>query len=529
MSHIHRATRLSRRTVLTSATAAGLGALAAPRPAAARSRGPFTLGVASGDPTPDGVVLWTRLAPDPFAPDGGMPDRPVLVEWQVAHDDRFARVVRAGTVFTTADRAHAVHVEVAGLAPARWYHYRFRVGRHISPTGRTRTAPAPWSSPAALAFAVASCQDWQNGYFAAYRHISEEDLDLVVHLGDYIYEGEISAAGTEDTPGYVRAELPPEPLRAVPRDLTQYRLRHALYRSDPQLQAAHAAAPWALTWDDHEVAPNWGAYGSAEPDESPAEFALRLAAARRAYYEHLPLRAASAPRPGWRLYRRLTFGDLLQLNLTDTRSYRTAPDRANPKATVLGEVQESWLLAGLAASPARWNVVTAQVLMAQLDLRVGPGQAFSTDKWDGYPYARRRLLTAVHDRGVRNPVVLSGDAHVTMVNDLKLDFDDPSAATVATEFLGTAIASRGNTLAEQDVIHAHVLPESPHIRFYEGYHRGYLTCRLDRNTWRTELRAVDTSGWRGQVASPDAGVRTRAAFVVEDGRPGATSTATPPH
>jgi alkaline phosphatase D len=429
--------------------------------------------------------------------------------------------VRAGTVTTTAACAHAVHVEVAGLEPARWYHYRFRVGRHISPTGRTRTAPALGASPAGFAFAVASCQDWQNGYFAAYRHISEEDLDLVVHVGDYIYEGEISAAGTEDTPGYVRAQLPPELVRPAPRDLTQYRLRHALYHSDPQLQAAHAAAPWALTWDDHEVAPNWGGYGSADPDESPEEFALRLAAARQAYYEHLPLRAASAPGPDWRLYRRLTFGDLLQLNMTDTRSYRTAPDRANPQGTMLGDAQETWLIDGLTASAARWNVVTAQVLMAQLDYRIGPGQAFSTDKWDGYPYARRRLLAAISDRGVRNPVVLSGDAHVTMVSDLKLDFDDPGSATVATEFLGTAIASRGNTLEEQETVRNLVLPESAHIRFYEGYHRGYLTCRLDRANWRTELRAVDTSGWRGQVASPDAAVNTLASFTVEDGRPGA--------
>ncbi|MGI5212153.1 alkaline phosphatase D family protein [Plantactinospora sp. CA-290183] len=505
---------VTRRRLLAAAGAGGVAALTGARPAGAYARLPaelFALGVASGDPTPDGVVLWTRLAPRPLEPGGGMPARLVTVQWQVAEDERFARVVRHGVSTARPEAAHSVHVEVGGLAPAREYHYRFRVDGRISPAGRTRTATAAGATPDALRFAVASCQDWQNGYYAGYRHMAEEDLDLVLHLGDYIYEGEITAAGTPDTPGYVRAELPPEPVRAEPYTLEQYRLRHALYKTDPQLQQAHAAAPWALTWDDHEVAPNWA--GGDDPD--PA-FPARLAAARQAYYEHLPLRRAARPGTGFRLYRRLTFGDLLRVNITDTRSYRSTA-----AGEMLGAAQESWLVDGLTRSPARWNVTTAQVLMAQLDYLPGPGRSFSTDKWDGFPASRQRLLTAIAAGGVRNPVMLSGDIHTNLVNDLRIDFEDPDSATVATEFTGAAIASRGATPEEEAGMVALLLPESPHIRFFEGYHRGYLRCRVDRDSWRTDIRALDTQGWRGQVTSPDAGIRTLASFVVEDGRPGA--------
>ncbi|MEV4754991.1 alkaline phosphatase D family protein [Micromonospora sp. NPDC049559] len=503
--------KLTRRGALVAAATAGL-VTATGRPAPARARLPeelFTLGVASGDPAPDGFVLWTRLAPRPFEPAGGMPARPVPVQWQVAEDARFGRIVRSGVETAVPESAHAIHVELTGLAPGREYHYRFRVGTRLSPPGRTATLPGYDSSPAAYRFAVASCQDWQNGYYAAYRHVAADDVDLVLHLGDYIYEGEISAAGTPDTPGYARAELPPEPVRAEPYTLEQYRLRHALYKTDPQLQQAHAAAPWALTWDDHEVAPNWAGGLPADP-----AFAARLAAARQAYYEHLPLRAAARPGPDFRLYRRLTVGDLVRFHVTDTRSHRGDGD-------MLGPAQESWLLDSLATSPARWNVTTAQVLMARLDYQPGPGQGFDPDKWDGYPLSRSRLLGALVERGVRNPVMLSGDIHVNLVSDLKLDFDDPGSATVATEFTGAAIASRGSTAEEEVAMRTLVLPESPHIRYFAGYDRGYLLCRLERGLWRTDVRAVRTEGWRGQVTSPDADVRTLASFVVEEGRPGA--------
>lgn len=498
---------------LAGVAAGTLGALSGTRPARARTElpaDPFTLGVASGDPAPDGVVLWTRLAPRPLEPGGGMPARPVTVCWQVAEDERFTRVVAAGTHLARPERAHSVHVEVTGLAPGRWYHYRFRVGNQISPTGRTRTLPALGATPGAFRFAVVSCQDWQNGYYAGYQHIAAEDLDLVLHLGDYLYEGEITPEGTPDTPGYARAELPPEPVRPEPYTLEQYRLRHALYKTDPQLRLAHAALPWALTWDDHEVAPNWAGGDSADP-----AFQARLAAARQAYHEHLPLRRAARSGPDFRLYRRFDVGDLLRLNVTDTRSYRSTE-----RGDMLGAAQESWLLDGLIGSPARWNVTTAQVLMAQLDYQPGPGQSFSLDKWDGFPESRRRLLTAIADNSVRNPVMLSGDIHVNLVSDLKTDFNDPAAPVVATEFTGAAIASRGATAEEQAGM-ALLLPESPHIRYFEGYHRGYLVCRVDHTSWRTDIRALDTVGWRGQVVTPDAGVRTLASFVVEDGQPGA--------
>ncbi|GAA4099102.1 alkaline phosphatase D family protein [Actinomadura miaoliensis] len=499
---------ITRRRFLAHGAAAGVLVMPmAPSPRRRTPADPFTLGVASGDPLPDSVILWTRLAPRPLDVGGGMPDRPIRVEWQVAEDEHFHRVVRSGETLARPESAHSVHVEPRGLRPASWYFYRFRVGRDISPVGRTRTAPAP-GSLSSFAFAVASCQDWQNGYFAAYQHIAREDLELLLHLGDYIYEEPITPTGTPDTPGFARASLPPEHLRPEAMTLDQYRLRYALYKSDPQLQAAHAALPWVLTWDDHEVDGNWAGETPADPDQQPpAAFRARLAAATRAYYEHLPLRAVQP------LYRRLTFGDMVEFNVTDTRRYRV------PGRTMLGDQQESWLLQGLSRSRARWNVVTAQVVMAQLDLKPGPGRSLDQDKWDGFPESRRRILErAAH---VRNPVVLSGDSHVNIVSDLTLDFDDPAARTVATEFTGTAIASRGTTLAEQAVIHATMGQEMPYIRYFEGYHRGYLTCRLTPSTWTTEHRAVDTAGERGQVVSPDAAVRTNAAFVVEDGRPGA--------
>ncbi|AVT35426.1 alkaline phosphatase [Plantactinospora sp. BB1] len=508
--------KLTRRGVLVAGTAAGLVA-AAGRPAAASTRRVrptvpaelFTLGVASGDPAPDGFVLWTRLAPEPLEPGGGMPPGPVRVQWQVAEDAGFRRIVRSGTTTAVADWAHSVHVEVTGLAPHRPYHYRFRVGGRISPAGRACTLPGYGSAPSAYRFAVVSCQDWQNGYYAGYRHIAEEAIDLVLHLGDYLYGGEISPQGTEDTPGYARAALPPEPVRAEPHTLEQYRLRHALYKTDPQLQQAHAAVPWALTWDDHEVAPNWGGGQAADP-----VFAARLAAARQAYYEHLPLRPAARPGPQFRLYRSLTVGDLLRLNITDTRSYRAPGD-------MLGAAQEAWLTGSLANAGTRWNVTTAQVLMARFDYQPGPGQTFSADKWDGYPESRARLLDTIAVRGVRNPVMLSGDIHVNIFSDLRVDFDDPGSPTVATEFTGAAISSRGTTAEEEAGTRALIAAEMPHVRYFAGYDRGYLLCQLDRQRWRTDVRAVRTEGWRGQVTSPDADVRTLASYVVEDGRPGA--------
>jgi alkaline phosphatase D len=476
---------------------------------------PFTLGIASGDPAPGGVVLWTRLALEPLLADGGMPARAVPVDWQVGTDPGLGWIVRAGTVLAQPAQAHAVHVEVEGLEPARTYWYRFRAAGELSPVGRTRTLPAPESSPGRLALAVVSCQHFEHGYYSAYQHLAHEDLDLVLHLGDYLYE-------TAPADGQARRHTTP-----APTDLAGYRLRHALYRTDPDLQAAHAALPFVLTWDDHEVENDY-ADDQSERFDPPAAFRRRRAAAYQAYWEHLPLRRRSRPRgPAARLYRRLRFGDLAEVSVLDTRQYRDdqpcddngvargqvvvgCAERLDPRRSLLGTEQSRWLLAGLDRSRARWNVLAQQLLMAELELQPGPGLAYGSDGWDGYAADRARILRFLEGRRPSNPVVLGGDMHSFWVNDLKLNNHQPGAAVLASEFVGTSISSSG-PLYEQ---YRAYLPDNPHVHFFESRWRGYLRCEVDHRRWRTDLRVVDT------VQRPGAPVRTLASFVVEDGRPG---------
>ncbi|MDQ3371910.1 MAG: alkaline phosphatase D family protein, partial [Actinomycetota bacterium] len=341
---------------------------------------PFSLGVASGDPLPDGVVLWTRLAPEPLQADGGMPSRKVPVRYEVARDEDFRDVVRKGNTFATPELAHSVHVEVEGLDPAREYFYRFKTGPEESPVGRTLTAPAADADPAELSFAFVSCQNYPTGFFTAYRHIAEEDLALVVHLGDYIYESD-----RQGTIG--RGHVPAAEIFS----LADYRRRYGQYKSDEDLRAAHARHPFVVTWDDHEVDNN---YTDEIPgdDQDPQAFLQRRADAYQAYYEHQPLRLSAKPRgPDMRLYRRLTYGRLAEFNVLDTRQYRSeAPcggaktaspedcqERLDPSLTMTGVEQESWLLDGLERSGARWNVLAQQVFFAQRDLVEGPEQGFN--------------------------------------------------------------------------------------------------------------------------------------------------------
>ena len=476
---------------------------------------PFTLGVASGDPRPSGVVLWTRLAPRPLLPDGGMPAREVPVDWEVATDPRMGRVVARGTVLARPRLAHSVHVEVDGLRPASGYWYRFRALGELSPVGRTRTLPPPAASPGRLGFALVSCQHFEHGYYTAYRHLAEEDLDLVLHLGDYIYEN-------PPTEGRPRRHAGPEP-----RDLAGYRLRHAQYRTDPDLQAAHATAPFVVTWDDHEVDNDYAGQAS-EGGEPAAAFLRRRAAAYQAYWEHLPLRRSSRPRgPDARLYRRLGFGDLAEFHVLDTRQYRDdqpcdvrgqvggrvvsgCVERLDRRRTLLGARQRGWLLAGLDRSRARWNVLAQQLLLAELDRRPGPERAYWTDAWDGYAADRARILGFLAARRPSNPVVVGGDMHSFWVNDLKVDNRRPDLPVVASEFVGTSITSAGVPYEQ----FRRCLPDNPHVRFFESRLRGYVRCTVDRRRWRSDLRVVDT------VQRPGAPVRTLATFVVDDGHPG---------
>ncbi|GAA5162190.1 MULTISPECIES: alkaline phosphatase D family protein [Amycolatopsis] len=502
----------TRRQVLLAGTAA-LGAVAVSgwgTASASPVRDPFTLGVASGDPWPDGVVLWTRLAPDPLAPDGlgGMPRRVVPVEWQIAADERFRHVVRAGVEFARPESAHSVHAEVSGLRPGAEYFYRFRVGNQLSPVGRTKTAPRPGARLDRFAFAFASCQNYPEGFYTAHRHLADEDLDLVAFLGDYIYEG--SAQGSIG-----RGHSP----AAETFTLADYRVRLAQYKSDADLRAAHAAFPWAVVFDDHEVENNWAGDHSqpdTEPDQDPVVFRQRRAQAFQAYYEHMPLRRAQRPSgPDIRIHRRLTFGDLADFHLLDTRQYRdvqVAGDaRLDPSRTILGAPQKEWLLRNLAGRTARWNVLAQQVFFSQRDFTAGDADSFSDDAWDDY-YVERNLVRD-HLARASNPVVITGDVHASYVADVKADFEDPASATVATELVGTSITSGGDG-TDQNSGDAVQLRENPHIKFINRK-RGYVRNVLTRDSWTADFRIVD------YVSRPGAPITDRARFVIEAGRAGA--------
>jgi alkaline phosphatase D len=513
--------RLSRRAALAGSAGVWAASLVTSCTATLLRSDPFTLGVASGDPLPNGVVLWTRLAPDPLN-GGGMPPQAVEVEWQIARDERMQRIVRRGTAIAAPDFAHSVHVDVDGLEPARWYWYRFTAGGYASAVGRTRTAPAGRFDR--LRFAFASCQHWEHGYYTAYRHMAREELDLVIHLGDYIYE--YSAAGTPQA-----AQRPRLQPAGIAKSLAEYRALHALYKTDPDLQAAHAAAPWVVTWDDHEVENDYA--NDSGQERTPAlKFLQQRAAAYQAYWEHMPLRLQQRPSgPDMPLYRRLSFGDLVELNVMDGRQHRSplvcprsppeknnarvvdaaaCPEHADESRSMFGMAQERWLADGLARSPAQWNVIAQGVLMSQLDQKPGPGRALWTESWDAFPAARRRLLGLLRDRRVANPVVLTGDIHSFWANDLKVDFADTAAPAVASEYVCTSITSRG---APHEMFAA-FLPENPHIRFMDARVHGYAACTVERDRWTTTFRAVES------VLDRAGGIRNLVTFVTENGRAG---------
>ncbi|MCA9219868.1 MAG: alkaline phosphatase D family protein [Planctomycetales bacterium] len=473
---------------------------------------PFTLGVASGDPEPDGVVIWTRLAPRPLD-GGGMPNVPVPTEWEVATDEAFANVVRRGTAMAMPQLGHSVHVEVDGLEPHRWYFYRFHAGSETSPVGRTRTAPALHTMPDRLRFAFTSCQHYEYGYFNGYPHMQQEDLDLVIHLGDYIYE---YAASDKRTRQHIGGEIV---------SLDDYRTRYAQYRLDMTLQDTHRLFPWLVTWDDHEFDNNYANLVSEEEGISPEAFLARRMNAYQAYYEFMPLRRRSFPQgPHMKLYRGCQYGRLANFHVLDTRQYRTDQpngdgqkpmiDKAlDPQATMLGDRQEHWLMSRLLQSSSTWNVLAQQVMMAPLNRGEGDDRRYSMDQWPGYEVSRRRLLRFMHERNIPNPVVLTGDIHLNWVNDLQLDFTDPRSPLVGTELVGTAMTSGGNG--------GNVIPEyeraaaqNDFVRWYNS-NRGYVSCDLTPETWTAHFRVTPF------VDKPNSPIVTKASFTIEQGQPGA--------
>ncbi|EOM74475.1 alkaline phosphatase [Rhodococcus rhodnii LMG 5362] len=471
---------------------------------------PFTLGVASGDPLPDAVVIWTRLAPDPLEPGGGMPALPISVRWEVAEDERFAVVVAGGKAWAHPESAHSVHVDVRGLAPRRTYFYRFHALGHTSAVARTTTLPAM----AHLAFAWASCQAWHDGYYTVYDDMAAQDLDVVFHLGDYIYEGELKNTSVRDV-----SRLSPQ-VRKETEALDDYRLRYSLYKSDPSLQAAHAVAPWVVTMDDHEVDNNWAASVSQD-DDDPVQFLQRRAQAFRAWWEHTPTRITAPTGPDMTIYRRIGFGDLAEFSVLDTRQYRS--DQANgdgeheqneqtadPARTITGQAQESWILDGLAASRATWNVLAHQTVMTDLARENGGVRTVGMDGWSGYEASRHRVLGGARERGVSNLMSIVGDIHRTVVAELREDYRTQSPV-VGVEIAGTSIASAKDG-EDVDDAHREFAAANPSIKF-GNKQRGYVHTVVTREQWQSTMRVTD------RVTEPGHPTTTRAMVTVPAGRP----------
>ncbi|OZC59016.1 alkaline phosphatase [Rhodococcus sp. 06-470-2] len=476
---------------------------------------PFRLGVASGDPLPDSVVLWTRLATDPFAPLGGMTPGVVPVRWQISADERFASITREGIELATEFDGWSIHVDVRGLEPAREYFYRFLVGPHASPVGRTKTAPALGQPLSKLDFAWASCQKWEDGYFGAYQDLAASNLDVVFFLGDYIYEYAIKDEGARQ--GEPRTESAARETMV----LSDYRDRYALYKADENLAAAHASAPFVSTFDDHEVDNNWASQISQD-DDDPREFLLRRADAFKAWWENTPVRANLKPvGPDMTVYRRFSFGDLVDFSVLDTRQYRSDQahgdgehaqdaETADPSRTITGAAQEKWILDGF-ASPSRWNFLAHQTVISDLARGLGSDRKVGMDPWSGYEASRHRILDGARDRGTKNVASIVGDIHRTIVSELRRDYQDQASPIQGVEIATTSIAS-GKDGADVDSAGAAIAEASPHVK-YGNARRGYLRGTLTNTEWRSEVRVLD------RVSTPGASVRTAATVTVPEGRP----------
>lgn len=483
---------------------------------------PFSLGVASGDPTSEGAVIWTRLAPSPLDPDGGMPGVPVEVTFEVAEDERFRKTIRTGKVLTQPESAHTVHVELSGLTPGRPFFYRFQTGAATSPVGRFGTAPAFTAAVDRMRIAWASCQHFEQGYFTAYRDMVAQNPDLVIHTGDYIYE---SSWGPQ-----VRRHAVPEPYT-----LSDYRLVHANYKLDPDLQAAHAAAPWSFIWDDHEVDNDYAGDVSEEPNVSQEDFFTRRVAAYKAYFEHQPMRRRSkvTPNGAMRIWGQGSFGNMANVFLTDGRQFRSpmacptendrggnvipasCPELQDETRTYLGSRQERWLRGSFGRGPAKWNLLVQPTLLSPFrGSTVGDEPGVWSDGWDGYPAARQRLTKLFAQREGSNPIVLGGDTHCYWVSDVKTDYDDGDAKPVGTEFVTTSITSlrSGYERIKQG------LPLNPHIKHFDSREHGYGLLDLYHDRAEVDLRVVKTPRERAGAEA-----HSQAKFVVEAGRPGAMS------
>lgn len=510
---------IDRRTLIR--TGAGLALFAGlPASAAVLARplggNPFMLGVAAGDPWPDGFVIWTRLAPRPLDEHGGMPQVAVPVAWEVAEDERFARVVRKGEALARPELGHSVHVEVSGLRPHRHYWYRFSVaGSDVSPTGMARTAPAADAALDRLRIGVAGCQHWEAGFYDAWGALAREpDLDFVFHYGDYIYEGAGRPFGEHVVRQHVGDEI---------YSLDDYRRRYAQYKTDPHLQAAHQASAFVMSFDDHEIDNNWA--GAYDQDGTPPEaFLLRRMAGYQAWYENMPVRRAQMPgMQGLTAYRRLDYGRLLRTHVLDTRSYRTdqsckdiaraetCTPEAHASPDMLGHAQEAWLDEGL-GNVRTWNLLAQQVIVMPLDVRAA-GQdrpVFETDLWDGYRPAKARLVDSIRRQGLGNVVIATGDHHKHAAGIVPERDEAPDGPAVAVEFLATSISSGGNGHGDDGL--AHMLANNPNLDLYTEL-RGYQLFDITPRSWTTDVKVMD------EVEKPGGTIRTLVRYHVEPGRP----------
>jgi alkaline phosphatase D len=529
---------LTRRRFVQDAAAALAGALAAPAligigragQGAWRAGDPFSVGVAAGSPHSDGFVLWTRLAPEPLSDTAessdGMSGEAVPVTYEIADDSSMRRIVQQGEALADPRFGYSVHAEVSGLQPGRPYWYRFITGEATSRVGRAITAPAAGTPLEGLRFGFVSCANYEHGYFSAYRHLSDDNPDIALFLGDYIYDQ------IEQRRPTVRKHAD----GVLSKTLANYRNRYTQYQLDPDLQRFRAEVPALVTWDDHEVENDYGDRWS-QLFTPPNEFLKQRAAAYQAFYENMPVRPSlSTPNgPVMQVYDRFAFGDLVEISMIDGRQYRspqacygppnhgnghiesdeTCPELSDPSRSMLGTQQEQWLFDGLARSQARWNVIGQDVLMAffQWTNREGVTGAW-TDDWNGFPASRARLLQHVHDARVSNVVVLGGDIHAFWANDLKLDFNNPSSPAVATEFVGTSITCLAAPPYKATM---KLLPDYPHVQFFESRKRGYAYVDLDGTQMNVYFRAIS------DVADPNASVFTLRSFTVESGRPGVWS------
>jgi alkaline phosphatase D len=471
---------------------------------------PFKLGITSGDPLPDGVVLWTRLAVSPLNTDGqgGMPNRDVIVDWQVSTNDTFTNVVASGSQTARYAAAHSVHAEVGGLAPDAEYYYRFRAEGHLSPVGRTRTAPATTTLGRAFTMAFASCAHYESGYYTAYRRMAEDRPDLILHLGDYIYEG---GAGTSGVRQHLGSEIV---------SLANYRTRYAQYKTDQDLQAAHAIAPWIVVPDDHEVENNYAddVRANNDPVLTAAQFSARRAAAYQAYWENMPLRAASMPvGPDALIYRRIRWGQLATFHMLDTRQYRNdqacgdgtqnCPAAGDPTRSLPGFTQENWLLDGLGQHLGTWDFIGQQVFFAR---KVNASNQTSMDAWDGYTASRSRIQQGWVDRQVRNPVVLTGDVHKSWASNLKADYTLPSSAIIGTELVTTSVSSGGDGTGSTTIPDATL---NPHIKFLSD-RRGYVRTTITPTQVTADFRSLS------KVTEHGAAATTTKSFAIDAGTPG---------